>query len=288
LDEGRDGDSRKTEKGAGTAMTHPTNPVNFKLHTLALVALGLMLPCIGFADDPAEAGVKFEFGATVNAVLSDTVDARKNKPGDTVRAKTSEDVKAAGVVVIPRGSKLVGHITEAQLAAKANEQSRLGLVFDRAELKDGQQIPLHAGFYALAARAGAFSDRASSLDGGFGGGFGGGSAAVGNMVSAASTTPSDDASELGPRRSRQEELKPSPGAIGGLNSGGTLYASSRGVFGLEDVSLEPNTVPSSASSVILANARTVRLISGTRTLSGGVPSYHTSSLANFPCSFSRQ
>ena len=233
--------------------------------TVVLAALGFMLPCIGGAqDNPGQnsaPGVKFEFGTTLNSVLSDTVDARKSKPGDTVKARTSEDVKAGGAVVIPRGSKLVGHVTEAQPAAKAGEQARLGLVFDRADLKDGRQIPLHTAFYALAAPEGASSDRSSSLDGGFGG-----SAGVGNMVSSASNSPSDDASALGPRRARQEELKPSPGAIGGLNGSGTLYASSRVVFGLEDISLEPNTVPSSGSSVILANARSVHLGGGTRML----------------------
>ncbi|HEV7441971.1 MAG TPA: TrbI/VirB10 family protein [Steroidobacteraceae bacterium] len=237
--------------------------------TVVLVTLGFMLPCMGSAQDNASQGVpqgiKFEFGTTLTGVLSDTVDARKCKPGDPVKARTSEDVKAGGVVVIPRGAKLIGHVTEAQPAAKAGEQARLGLVFDRADLKDGRQIPLHTTFYALAAPEGASSDRDSSLDGGFGGGSGGGSAAVGNMVSAASSTPSDDASALGPRRTRHE-LKPSPGAIGGLNSSGTLYASSRGVFGLEDISLEPNTVPSSGSYVILANARSVHLASGTRML----------------------
>jgi hypothetical protein len=230
--------------------------------TVVLVALGLMLPCMGSAQDNAPQSVKFEFGATLNSVLSDTVDARKCKPGDPIKARTSEDVKAGGIVVIPRGAKLMGHVTEAQPAAKAGEQARLGLVFDRADLKDGRQIPLHATFYALAAPEGASNDHGSSLDGG----FGGGSAAVGNMVSTASTTPSDDPGALGPRKTRQEELKPSPGAIGGLNSSGTLYASSRGVFGLEDISLEPNTVPSSGSSIILAHARSVHLASGTRML----------------------
>jgi len=230
--------------------------------TVVLVTLGFMLPCMGSAQDNAAQSVKFEFGATLNSVLSDTVDARRCKPGDPIKAKTSEDVKAGGIVVIPRGAKLIGHVTEAQPAAKAGEQARLGLVFDRADLKDGRQIPLHATFYALAAPEGASNNHGSSLDGG----FGGGSAAVGNMVSTASTTPSDDPGALGPRKSRQEELKPSPGAIGGLNSSGTLYASSRGVFGLEDISLEPNTVPSSGSSIILANARSVHLASGTRML----------------------
>jgi hypothetical protein len=233
--------------------------------TVVLTMLGLMLPCMVGAQDSAgqnvAQGVKFEFGATLNSVLSDTVDARKCKPGDIIKAKASEDVKAGGIVVIPRGAKLIGHVTEAQPAAKAGEQARLGFVFDRADLKDGRQVPLHTAFYALAAPQGASSN---SLGGGLGGGFGGAGGAVGNMVS----TASDDTSALGSggNSTRQEELKPSPGAIGGLNSSGTLYASSRGVFGLEDISLEPNTVPSGGSSVILANARSVHLGSGTRML----------------------
>jgi hypothetical protein len=224
------------------------------------LALAIVLPCIGIAQD-----VKFEFGATLNVALCDTVDARRNKSGDTVRAKTSEDLKAGGSVVIPRGTKLVGHVTEAQAAAKSTEQSRLGLVFDRADLKDGRQIALHATMYALAAPEGASSD-SGTFGGGFGGGLGGGSASVGAMVNTPGRTAADDSSALGTRATRHEELKPSPDAIGGLNGNGTLYASSRGVFGLELISLEPNTVPSSGSTVVLANARSVRLSSGTRML----------------------
>src|SRR5690348_14860115 len=110
------------------------------MRTLWMLAVaGLMLPCIGAAADAA-GNVRFEFGTTLNAVLADTLDSRKNKPGDIVRARTSEDVKADGVVVIPRGSKLTGQVTEARAAANKTEQARLGIVFDRAELKDGQQL----------------------------------------------------------------------------------------------------------------------------------------------------
>lgn len=232
--------------------------------TLMIGALALVLPCIGGAQDAGE-GVRFEFGATLNAVLSDTVDARKSKPGDAIRARTSEDVKAAGKVVIPRGARLMGHVTEARTATNSTEQSRLGITFDRADLKEGGQVALHTTFYALAAPAGAPGSFDSS-GGGFGGGFTGGSESVGNMVSAAGRAASDDTSALGSGSAHREDLKPSPGAIGGLNNSGTLYASSRGVFGLEDVSLEPAAVPSRGSSVIVANARTVRLSSGTRVL----------------------
>jgi len=234
--------------------------------TVVLATLGFMLPCVGSAQDSpsqnADPSVKFEFGATLNAVLSDTVDARRSKPGDPVKARVSEDVKVGEIVVIPRGAQLVGRVIEAQPAAKDGEQARLGVVFDRADLKDGRQISLHATFYALAAPEGAASDQGSSL----GGGFGGASAATGNMVSASSRRSSDDVSTLDDGGTRHEELKPSPGAIGGPKSNGTLFASSRGVFGLEDISLENSTVPNGGSSVILANARSVHLGRGTRML----------------------
>jgi hypothetical protein len=218
--------------------------------TWVAAVVGLMLPCMGAAQE-----VRFEFGTTLNAVLSDTVDARKSKPGDSVAAKTSEDLKVAGIIVIPRGAKLMGQVTEARAAAAANEPAKLGFAFDRAQLKDGRRIPLHTAFYALAAPVGAADDRAPPAGGGFGG-------AVGNLVRPAA----DDSSASSGGSTKQADLKPSPGAIGGLNSTGMLYASSRGVFGLDGVSLEPNTVPSKGSTVILAAARNIRLVSGTRLL----------------------
>lgn len=233
-----------------------------KVSVVAL-AIGILLPCGGGAQSNSDREVRFEFGSTLNAVLSDTLDARKNKSGDSVKAKISEDVLSGGVVVLPRGAKLIGHVTEAHAAAKADEQARLGFVFERAELKDGRAIPLHTAFYALAAPVGAADNSPPSAGGGsFGGGFGGTGSGVGGMARAAG----DDTSALDAGNGKHAELKPSPGAIGGLNGSGTLFASSRGVFGIEDVSLEPNSTPSNGSGVILANARNVRLSSGTRML----------------------
>jgi len=51
-------------------------------------------------------------GSTLRAERIKPVDARKNKPGDEVLAKVIHDVKVNGGVVIPIGSRLVGHVTE--------------------------------------------------------------------------------------------------------------------------------------------------------------------------------
>src|SRR5260370_26379525 len=90
-------------------------------------------------------------GTTVNATLSQPVDAKKNKPGDQVTAKTTEATKSAGKVVIPRGSKLIGHVTECKAHSKEEKESALGIVFDKAILKNGQEIPLNVTIHALAA-----------------------------------------------------------------------------------------------------------------------------------------
>src|SRR3984893_9714478 len=82
-------------------------------------------------------------GTTFNAALSSPIDSKKCKPGDSVNAHTTEAAKSEGKTVIPKGSKLVGHVTQASARAKGESESSLGIVFDRAILKSGQEVPLN-------------------------------------------------------------------------------------------------------------------------------------------------
>src|SRR5690348_3548530 len=92
-------------------------------------------------------------GTTIPATLSKPIDARKAKSGDQVVARTTQDVRSDSGVVIPRGSRLIGHVTDAKAKAKGDSESALGIAFDQAVLKNGQQIPLNANIRALAASA---------------------------------------------------------------------------------------------------------------------------------------
>src|SRR4051794_955400 len=78
-------------------------------------------------------------GTVINATLSKSIDSKKAKAGDAVEAKTTSDVKAEGKTIIPRGSKLIGHITQASARGKGDADSTLGIAFDHAVLKNGQQ-----------------------------------------------------------------------------------------------------------------------------------------------------
>ena len=88
-------------------------------------------------------------GTTFQTELSHPLDAHKNKVGDAVTAKTTQDVKSNGKVVLPKGTK--GHVTEVKAKSGSDATSTMGIAFDRAELKGGQEMPLHVGIQAIAA-----------------------------------------------------------------------------------------------------------------------------------------
>src|SRR5258708_1712838 len=131
-------------------------------------------------------------GTALNAVLNSSIDSKKCKPGDAVNAHTTEAVKSEGKTVIPKGSKLVGHVTQASARAKGESESSLGIVFDKAILKNGQEIPLNAGIQALASAQSSASAAGSDMDtmgsmgaSAAGSGTAGGRGALGGVTSAA-------------------------------------------------------------------------------------------------------
>jgi len=87
----------------------------------------------------------------IPAQLTKSLDAKKAKAGDGVEAKTWEDVLSDGIVIVPRGSKLIGHLTEAQAPASAKKASQLSIVFDQVLLKSGQELAVNATILSLTA-----------------------------------------------------------------------------------------------------------------------------------------
>jgi hypothetical protein len=216
-------------------------------------------------------------GTKIDSTLTKPLDAKKCKPGDPVEARTSQDVKQDGKVVLKKGTPLMGHVTEAQARAKGQSESRLGVVFDHAVMKDGTQVPLNATIQALAATqssatANAGSDdmiapgRAMGTTSGTargGGVLSGASSTVGSTTGAVTNTagsvPATAGADLG-------AMAHSTGAVGGLTSSGHLASNSSGVFGLEGVSLATAASGETQSSMIVSSTKNVRLDSGTQML----------------------
>jgi hypothetical protein len=238
---------------------------------------------------PANAGPNsagLSNGTAMNAELSQALDTKKCKPGDAVTAKTTAATKAGGEVVIPKGTKLVGHVTESKARAKGESRSELGIVFDKAVLKDGREIALNnVTVEALAAQqtaagstlaqndlsagggavgAGSAGGRASS---GGGGALGGARPTAGGAVGTVTSTTSNVGGAAGGAvNSAANVAGTSKGAVGGLDAAGQLTSNSRGVFGLEGLNLNSAAASDTQGSVITSAGKNVHLDSGTQML----------------------
>jgi hypothetical protein len=215
----------------------------------------------------------------MNATLSQPVDARKNKPGDQVTAKTTEATKSEGKVVIPKGSKLIGHVTECKQRSKEEKESALGVVFDKAILKNGEEIPLNVTIRALAAAQTAAAtsvggDDLSSSGGTIGSARASGGGALGGVRSTAgaaggavtNTEASAGGVAGGAVNSTVNAAGAARGAVGGLNTAGQLTSNSQGVFGLEGLNLNAAASNSTQGSLITSTSKNVHLDSGTQLL----------------------
>lgn len=224
-------------------------------------------------------------GTAFNASLSKPIDSKKCKPGDTVIAQTTEAAKSEGKTVIPKGSKLVGHVTQASARANGEAQSALGIVFDKAILKNGQELPLNVAIQALASAQSSSSVAGADMDamGGMGtsaagSGMSGGRGALGGVTSAAggaAGTVTNTAANVGgaaggavnsTTNAAGGVAGASQGAIGGLNAAGQLTSNSQGVFGLNGLNLNAAASNATQGSVITSAGKNVHLDSGTRLL----------------------
>jgi hypothetical protein len=90
-------------------------------------------------------------GGPFVAELAKSVDAKKAKAGDKIEARVTMDVLSHGEIVIPRGTKIIGHVTDARARTKQVPESRVEIAFDGLVLKNGDEIPLKARIQAVGA-----------------------------------------------------------------------------------------------------------------------------------------
>jgi hypothetical protein len=218
----------------------------------------------------------------LQAELTKSLDAKKAKSGDEVTAKLTQDVKANGKVVMHKGSKLVGHVTEAQAKSKENADSKLGIVFDKAVLKGGEEVAFSGVIQALAppvqGTLGVAGDEGSNMGSGMGGGSsmgggrssgGGGIAPIGAATSAAGSTVSSAAGTVGnvAGSTANSAAGVAGGAVnrtGGVAANGAINSAAHGVVGMQGLALNTATAGSAQGSVISSPSRNVKLDSGTQ------------------------
>ena len=215
-------------------------------------------------------------GTTVNAELAHSLDAKSAKPGDQVMARVTEDVKANGKVVVHKGSKLVGHVTEAQARGKGSADSRLGIVFDKAVLKSGEEVAFSGAVQALAppVNAGllAAADESSNISpagpGGGGARRSGGGGLLGGATSTATGAVSGATNTVAGTTTAVTNgtVSEATGLAGGLTAQGRLTSASQGAISLQGLTLNSAAASSANGSIISSTTRNVKLESGTQML----------------------
>jgi hypothetical protein len=214
-------------------------------------------------------------GTPIDATLSKSIDSKKAKPGDSVIAEAAEATKEGnGTILIPRGAKLQGHVTQASSRSKGDAYSSVGIVFDKAVLKDGKEIPINVNVQAIASPPPS-AMAAPSAGVGMGPSPSGGAGAPGSVPGRTMGSQSQQPGAAAPMPNESETVantdvgnaSSGKGAVGGLDGSGRLTPNSRGVFGMQGIGLaETTTSDQQTAAVITSTGKNVHLDSGTQLL----------------------
>ena len=195
-------------------------------------------------------------GSIIYVELAKSVDAKKAKVGDEIQARASQAALSQGRVVVPKGAKIIGHLT--QVTQRSGEQrSQLTFNFDHALLKDGTQVPLSVTVQALGGGTSAVSPFDSSA------GNMGGNRGINSSGMPGRTAPSEAGPGMGGMGSTTagSGATPTGGGISTPDSGPAtvhLNAGSKGVVGLSGLSMSS----SSEGAVVTSDKKNVKLDSG--------------------------
>ena len=246
--------------------------------------------------DTSGANAGLASGTTINAKLTKSLDSKKAKVGDAVEAKTTSDVKSEGKTVLPKGSKLLGKVTQTSARANGDAQSAVTIVFDRAVPKGGgAEMPLNLTIRALAAAQSTANVNNDDVMGG--GGMGstssagspmGGSAPSGSAGSAGglgSTVGGVGSTVGGVANTTGNTVGSTTGAVGstvgattrtatgaGVSATGELQSNAQGAIGLRGITLNQAT-SATQGATISSTDKSVHLDSGTQLVlevAGGV------------------
>ncbi len=217
-------------------------------NTVSFLAVALLsTACLAQSSADTKASASLPPGITVQAELLRAIDAKKAKPGDEVVAKVTQELKANDKVVLPKGSKVMGKVTQAQGRAKGQDESELGLAFDTAVLKDGTQVPIWFTIQAVANSSGAMAQ-----------------AALDAQASSASISMANNAPGGG-MAGRPGLGSQAQGAAGGdlhagnaasTDHGGRLTSTSQGVIGLPGLTLASGTLITSGTNNVRLEGQT--------------------------------
>lgn len=207
----------------------------------------------------------------VTGELESKLDSKTAKPGDSVVLKTTAKTVMANGTVIPKGSRIMGHVTGVQQHGDQSPNGQVTLQFDQAQLKGGQDLPILSTLQSV-------SPAESNTDTGSampmpsapatssatpsGGTSGGGSMGSSGSSSAQASRPTTSSPGMAAGQSEAQPSGPAPGTE--VARKGNIVIRTTSVPGLF-VAANVDGMPfSNASGVLLCAKKDVHLDSGTK------------------------
>jgi len=188
---------------------------------------------------------------TFPAELAKSLDAKKLKQGDPVEARIVDELRMGDGTVIPRGSKVLGHVTKAEARAKGDPQSELGISFDQIALKSGKDVPLKSSIQAVGpppSFGSASQENQQAIPGAPSPGPIGAGAPPAGLGAPQPSFPSNPTAGT-----------TAPPSQNGQPTAAQITPQSTGVIGLRDLQLEPG-------SVLASSGKDVKLEAGSQIL----------------------
>jgi Bacterial conjugation TrbI-like protein len=196
-------------------------------------------------------------GSVIPVSLTKTLDAKKAKTGEEVVAKVTQDLKSnSGEILVPKDTKVLGHVTEAKPRNKDQKESQVGIVFDRAVMKDGNTMQMPMSIQAIIGQQNEQNNSGSGNT---------------DTAPSGSRSPSN-----GARPGMSGSATASTSAAAGYdvpNDAGTakgsrppITAQTQGVVGISNLTLSPPASNSIEGSVVTSEKNNVKLESGTMML----------------------
>jgi hypothetical protein len=231
-----------------------------KLPVFFLTVMALAAGCFAqTAAAPPQPGPKILPGTVIPAELSKSLDAKKAKPGDKIEAKTTMDMLSQGKVVIPKNSKIEGHVTSAKPHTKESPESELGIAFDRIVMKKAGEVPMQAAIQAIAppvrmdnAAAATAAPMGSAPPAQPSGNAGSGNMGSGNTGSANSPGTASSSAGQTPAMGAPDAASPGPSGI--------LAPGAKGAVDMKGASL----TSAKEANVIASSSQNVKLDGGTQ------------------------
>jgi len=175
------------------------------------------------------------------------LDAKSAKVGDTFELTVSVPVKVDGAFVLPKGTKVRGHLTYVAAQAGKKDDSSLGFAFDVARLADASEVKLDGVVQAVAVprRSTSDDDPLASME----------HSAAANNRGGPSAPSNETIGSTGMQREHLSSATPHDGDV---------TTESTGVSGLPDAFLNLELSNQTQSSVLTGRKQSLKLPVNTR------------------------